>query len=172
MPTPGVKRPVHRRKRQLVPRDVLPTEKPNVEAFDAGGEARAIGEGAAEDDLDLADPADAEERQGAVEPDVCPGFLERFALRAFGEGFAMFQVAGGEGPKAAPRLDGAAAEHDLAVMHDDRADDHLWVVVGHPSAGIAHRALVRIVRRDACRERGHGYRVRPCLPAIKRCAEC
>ena len=64
----------------------------------------------------LADSADAVQGQGAVDLDAGARFLERSAPRAFLDGFAMLQIAGGDGPVAAPRFYGPAAQQDPAIM--------------------------------------------------------
>src|SRR5690242_14134051 len=65
-----VEGPAHRREGDLVPRDLVPGEERDFEAFRAGRD-RVVDEAGAVDQLDLADPRDIVDRQEALDPDAC-----------------------------------------------------------------------------------------------------
>ena len=118
-----------------------------------GLEAR-LGQAGAEDDLHLADPGDGIDREHAIEGDARAGFLPGFAAGAFLDRLAHFHVAGGDGPEAAARFDGAAAEQDRAVHGDDAADDDLRVLIGDDAAIGAGQPLAVVALGDAADEVG------------------
>ena len=84
-----------------------------------------------------------------------------FARGAFLQRLAKFQVAGGQRPKPAARLDGAAAHQDLAVQGHDGADDDLGVLIVDMAAIGADHALAVVALRDAAFKTGHTDMVGP-----------
>ena len=116
------------------PRDVVPCEHTNLQTFLPRRYTRFC-KPCAIHDLDLADAADIVEREDAVQLYVGPSLLHRLAPGARFRGFVHFEVAGGEGPKSRPRLDGAPAEQYVAVVRYDGTDNDFWVFIGNIAAG-------------------------------------
>ena len=125
---PSIQRPAHRWKGDFVPRDVVPTEQRDIEAFGPGGVDRIarIGEVRPKDRMDLPNPSDAEQSEQAFDGDRGAGFFEHFPARAFLQRLAEFHVARRQCPKAPAGLDRAAAHQDAAFVFDDGADDDLF----------------------------------------------
>src|SRR5712692_2521511 len=109
-----IERPSDRGEGEVVPRDLVPREQADLEAFRSGGKIRAAQVGAV-DELNLADPWDAVDGEQAVDGDVGLRLLPGLALSCLGRRFVKLQISGWQGPESAPRLDGAPAEQDPAV---------------------------------------------------------
>src|SRR5690349_3931826 len=101
-----IERPTHRGEGEVVPRDVAPGEELDLEAFGAGGELRAR-EMRAIDQLHLADARNVIDRQQAVDDDPRIGLFPGFADRAGERRLVKLEKSRGQGPIAAPRIDGA-----------------------------------------------------------------
>src|SRR3977135_1181005 len=70
------------------------------------------------------------------------------ALGGLNGRFMELHVAGGQGPEAAPRLDGAAAEQDALLPPHDRADHDLRILVIDEAAIGTDLALPVVAIRD------------------------
>src|SRR3954451_13303751 len=92
----------------IVPRDFIPCEQPDLQTFGAGGVNRRtrIGETTAEYNQHLTDSGDGENRQYAFDLDVRAGLFPGLADSACLERLTKLQIAGGQRPKPQPRFDG------------------------------------------------------------------
>ena len=68
-----------------------------------------------------------------------PGLLVGLARRAFLERLAVLKIAGRQGPEAAPRLDGAAAEQHTLTLGQHGANDDLRIAVRDKTARVRKR---------------------------------
>ncbi|MCY1304078.1 hypothetical protein D9M70_538200 [compost metagenome] len=69
--------------------------------------------------------------------DAGTGFFQGFPGRSLLQGLAVFHEAGGQGPEALARGDGAPAEQDASFPHGQAAGDDAWVLVMHGQAPVA-----------------------------------
>src|SRR5262249_10686111 len=138
-------RPAHRWKGEVGPRDLLPAEEADLGALGAGCDV-GRGEVGAVDHLYLGKPRDGVDGEHAIELDLGAGLFPRLAQGAVGRGLVQLEVAGGQRPVSAPRMDGAAAEEDAVLPAADRADDDLGVLVGDEAAVAADQPLAVVPR--------------------------
>ncbi len=142
----------HHREGQIVPRDILPGEQPGLERLLARPEIgrdhlRAV------DHRDMVAPEIAVDRQQRIDANVGQRFFMRFARRAFDHGFAKLHIAAGQAPISLARIDAAADEQDLAVMHGDDVIDDQRILIGDVIAFGADQPLVRVAGRDQAQAR-------------------
>ena len=102
------------------------------------------GEAGAKDHLDLADAADAEHAENAVQHDLGLRLLPGFARGTLLERLAVFQIACGQGPEAAARFD-RAATHQHGVAGDTTEPTTTFgILIGDVTAVGADQALAII----------------------------
>src|SRR5579872_3836875 len=119
-----VERPFDRRESKIGPGDLFPGEELHLEAFRAGRE-EGLGEMGAVDDLYLADPGYVINREEPVDDDPGIGFLQRLAHGTRAGRFIELEIARGQGPEAAARIDRAPAQQQPVTIGADRAHHDL-----------------------------------------------
>lgn len=114
---------------------------------------------AAKDHLYLADTADAEDAQDAIQRDFRLGLFPGFTRGTLLKGLAMLQIPRGKGPEAAARLDRTAAHQHTTICDDHRAHDDFWIVIGYMAAISADHALTVITFGNTTNEFRHPPRI-------------
>src|SRR5215831_8526847 len=92
-----VQGPAHRRKSDLVPRDLIPPEEADFEALRPGRD-RLVGEPGAVDQLYLAEPRDVVDRQQPLDKDAGARLFPGLPPRASRGGLVQFEIARRQGP--------------------------------------------------------------------------
>lgn len=128
------------RERQLVPRDFILIEQPDLEAFIAGCEF-AIGEFGTEHHVDLADMRNTEDAVEAQIIDRGTGLFHGLARSGLFRRFAVFHEAGRQGPQPVAWLDSAPAQQQAVIPDGYAAGDDLRVLVMNGIARIADMPL-------------------------------
>lgn len=167
--SPRAQRPMDRGERDLVPRNLVRGEQPNLQAFNARTERGRpyVAKPGAEDDLHLADPGDAEDAENALDRDDGLGFFQCLSRGALFQRLAEFHVTGRQSPKTLPRLNRSAAHQDSSVALHNRPDDDLRVLIGNMPAVGADHALAVVTFRNLPNEGRHGAKVTRTPAAIK-----
>src|SRR5688572_32293006 len=123
------------RKRDIGPRHFALLDEPRLEALDADPECVARQHGA-EHHVHLLGMQHVHDGTQAADLDPGQGLFVALAGGGLLQGLADFHEAGGDGPEAAPRLDGAAANQDAAFVLGDAPGDQLGIaIVGRSAAG-------------------------------------
>ena len=107
--------------------------------------------------MNLARAHHIQKAEQRLQLEVRPGFLDRFADGALGQGLAEFHEAGRQSPETLARLDVAAAQQHLFAPDRQRADHIQRVLVVHDLAGAAHRTVAVVIgRHEVIRGRAAG----------------
>ena len=105
-------------------------------------------------DLHLRDTWNCVDGEQPVDGDRRIGFLARFPHRGLFRRLSHLHEAGGQGPVSDSRFDGAAAQHDLALVAHDRTRHDLRIDVVDEAAGGADVTLMRVSGGDFTAEGG------------------
>src|SRR5690606_20288067 len=126
----------HRSERQLVPGNVFRAEEGRLAAFRPGIEGRA-GDLAQIKEMDLLGLRNIDDRVERTQFDLRAGLFLGFAHGALRSGLAQFHEAGGEGPFAQSRFDGAPAQQDAVAENRHHAHDIAGILIVNGAALVA-----------------------------------
>src|ERR1700704_13372 len=132
-PSPAIGEPVpqgcaDRAKGDLLPGNPFLVEQGHLEGLFAGPEAQ-VQQPAEVEEVHLVRPRHRDHAERRAELDAGAGFLERLAQRRLARGLVVLHEAGGQGPVAVARLDGAPAEENFSFKFWNAAYDQLGVLV-------------------------------------------
>src|SRR5688572_8845435 len=120
----------------------------HFEALRAHSEYRARQTGA-ERDVHLVRVQHVDDGQQRADLDIRQRLLDRLAPGGILDGFAVLHEAGGEGPEAAARLDGAAAHQDAVLEDRHAAGDDPRILIMDRGTSPADEARQVVARRDS-----------------------
>ena len=132
-------------------------EGSHFQAFRPGSEAW-LSEAGAENHLHLPYPRNGIDREHPIKRDAHLGFFPGFARGTFFDRLTQFHIAGGDGPEAGTRFNGAAAEQDVVPLRDHAAHHHFRVFIGDMPAIGAHQTLSVVAFGYLANEVGHRFR--------------
>ena len=138
--------------RQVVPGNLVRIKERDLKAFRPGFEATAD-QLAPEEHVYLIDVREIEDRVQGFDFYICPRLFPRFPRGSLGRGLVVFHEARGQGPVAAPRLDGAAREQNASPSGDKAAGDDLGIRVVNRTAAFAHVPLAIVEFGNAAHKR-------------------
>jgi hypothetical protein len=127
------------RKRQILPRHVSLLVQAHLQAFRPRREIR-LQQFGPEHHMYLVGTRHADHGQQRADLDLRQCLLVTFSRRRGLQGFAVFHETGRHRPKSEPRLDGAAAQQDLALPFGDATQNQQRVLVVDRVAARAHEA--------------------------------
>src|SRR3989441_2226474 len=161
-PFPAIGEPVpqgcaDRAKCDLPPGNPFLVEEGDLEGLFTGPEAQ-VQQPAEVEEVHLVRPRHRDHAERRAELDAGAGFLERLAQRRLASGLVVLHEAGGQGPVAVARLDGAPAEENFSFKLWNAAYDQLGILVVDLAAVLADPARQRVPRRHALHHRGRAVR--------------
>src|SRR5690606_36987240 len=127
--------PIDAWKGKLIPRNVIPGEKPDLKAFLTRRKNR-LGKRCAIHHLHLRNARNIVDREKVTHRNIRIRLFACLAPRALLRRLTLFHEACRQGPETAPWLDGAAAKKKLIVMRNDGTDNDLRIYIIDEAAAI------------------------------------
>src|SRR5882762_2216822 len=161
-PFPAIGEPVpqgcaDRAEGDLLPRNPFLIEEAHLEGLITGLEAE-VQQPAEVEEVHLIRPRHRDHTERRTELDSRAGFLQRLAQRRLARGLVVLHEAGGQGPVAIARLDGAPAEENFSFKFGNATYDQLGIFIMDLAAVVADPARQRVPRRHALQYRSRAVR--------------